>query len=73
MDSQSRGKAHLVKVMQDASRVIDALGLCKFVYLFGRGTIKNAFSTLYRSNWVEDYAEGFNESWRENMDSPKNL
>jgi len=29
------GKAHLVKVMQDICRVVDALGLCKFVYLFG--------------------------------------
>lgn len=29
------GKAHLVKIMQDLCRVVDALGLCKFVYLFG--------------------------------------
>ncbi|MEM1514860.1 MAG: aldehyde ferredoxin oxidoreductase family protein [Candidatus Bathyarchaeia archaeon] len=29
------GKAHIVKVMQDLCRVLDALGVCKFVYLFG--------------------------------------
>ncbi|MEM3479217.1 MAG: aldehyde ferredoxin oxidoreductase family protein, partial [Candidatus Bathyarchaeia archaeon] len=29
------GKAHVVKVMQDVCRVVDALGICKFVYLFG--------------------------------------
>ncbi|MEM1585841.1 MAG: aldehyde ferredoxin oxidoreductase family protein [Candidatus Bathyarchaeia archaeon] len=29
------GKAHLVKVMQDVCRIVDALGLCKFIYLFG--------------------------------------
>ncbi|MEM2341675.1 MAG: aldehyde ferredoxin oxidoreductase family protein [Candidatus Bathyarchaeia archaeon] len=29
------GKAHLVKVMQDACRVIDALGICKFIVFFG--------------------------------------
>lgn len=34
------GKARLVKVMQDLCRVIDALGLCKFVYLFGGVPLK---------------------------------
>ncbi|MEM1607353.1 MAG: aldehyde ferredoxin oxidoreductase family protein [Candidatus Bathyarchaeia archaeon] len=29
------GKGRVVKVMQDACRVVDALGICKFVYLFG--------------------------------------
>ncbi|MEM3745131.1 MAG: aldehyde ferredoxin oxidoreductase family protein [Candidatus Bathyarchaeia archaeon] len=30
-----KGKGRVVKVMQDACRVVDALGICKFVYLFG--------------------------------------
>ncbi len=29
------GKAHLVKIMQDACRVVDALGICKFIAFFG--------------------------------------
>ncbi|MEM2557674.1 MAG: aldehyde ferredoxin oxidoreductase C-terminal domain-containing protein, partial [Candidatus Bathyarchaeia archaeon] len=29
------GKAHVVKIMQDACRVVDALGICKFVVFFG--------------------------------------
>ncbi|MBS7606919.1 aldehyde ferredoxin oxidoreductase family protein [Candidatus Bathyarchaeota archaeon] len=28
------GKAHIVKVMQDACRVVDALGICKFLVFF---------------------------------------
>lgn len=30
------GKPHIVKIMQDACRMIDALGICKFVVLFGK-------------------------------------
>ena len=29
------GKAHVVKIMQDACRMIDALGICKFIVFFG--------------------------------------
>ncbi|MEM2960767.1 MAG: aldehyde ferredoxin oxidoreductase C-terminal domain-containing protein, partial [Candidatus Bathyarchaeia archaeon] len=34
------GKAHVVKVMQDACRVVDALGICKFVIFFGGVPLK---------------------------------
>ncbi|MEM2912992.1 MAG: aldehyde ferredoxin oxidoreductase family protein [Candidatus Bathyarchaeia archaeon] len=30
------GKSHVVKIMQDACRMIDALGICKFIVLFGK-------------------------------------
>lgn len=30
------GKPHVVKIMQDACRMVDALGICKFVVLFGK-------------------------------------
>jgi len=40
------GKAHVVKVMQDVCRVVDALGVCKFVYLFGRVSL-NILAKLY--------------------------
>jgi len=40
------GKAHLVKVMQDVCRVVDSLGACKFVYLFG-GVPSRRLADLY--------------------------
>ncbi|MEM2761678.1 MAG: aldehyde ferredoxin oxidoreductase family protein [Candidatus Bathyarchaeia archaeon] len=40
------GKAHVVKVMQDVCRVVDALGICKFVYLFG-GVLLRKIVQLY--------------------------
>ncbi|MEM2385084.1 MAG: aldehyde ferredoxin oxidoreductase family protein [Candidatus Bathyarchaeia archaeon] len=41
-----KGKARIVKIMQDICRVIDALGLCKFVYLSG-GVSLIKLSQLY--------------------------
>ncbi len=33
------GKSHVVKIMQDACRMIDALGICKFIVLFGKASL----------------------------------
>ncbi len=35
------GKAHVVKIMQDACRVVDALGICKFIAFFGGIPLKS--------------------------------
>jgi aldehyde:ferredoxin oxidoreductase len=35
------GKAHVVKIMQDACRMIDALGICKFIVFFGGIPLKD--------------------------------
>lgn len=40
------GKAHVVKIMQDACRMVDALGICKFIAFFG-GIPLTALAELY--------------------------
>ena len=40
------GKAHVVKVMQDACRMVDAMGICKFIVFFSRIPLKT-FADLY--------------------------
>ncbi len=35
------GKPHVVKIMQDACRMVDALGICKFIVFFGKISLRN--------------------------------
>jgi len=61
------GKAHVVKIMQDACRMVDALGICKFIVFFGGIHLRN-IAKLYTAvtGWettLEDLMKAGERIW----------